>query len=58
MDLDSLLRRQRLSLMTANRSMTLSDKRAHQQFACDYAEQIGIVRDVPGGSATLSGSLT
>jgi len=58
MDLNSLLRRHQLSLMVADRSMTLRDKRAHQQFARDYAEQIHIVRDALGARPTSPGSVT
>jgi len=58
MDLNSLLRRHQLSLMVADRSMTLRDKRAHQQFARDYAEQIHIVRDALGARPTPTGSVT
>ena len=58
MDLNSLLRRHQLSLMAADRSMTVRDKRAHEQFARDYAEQIRIVRDALGAAATLPGSVT
>ena len=58
MDLNSLLRRHQLSLMAADRSMTPRDKRAHEQFARDYAEQIDLVRDSLGAPPTLSGSVT
>ena len=58
MDLNSLLRRHQLSLMAADRSMTPRDKRAHEQFARDYAEQIDLVRGSLGAPPTLSGSVT
>ena len=48
MDLNSLLRRNQISLMAADTSMTPRDKRAHQQFARDYAEQIQFLRDALG----------
>ena len=58
MDLNSLLRRHQLSLMRAARSMTPRDKRAHEQFAQDYAEQIDVVRDALGAAPALPGSVT
>lgn len=58
MDLNSLLRRHQISLMVAQRSMTPRDKRAHEQFARDYAEQIHIVRDALGARPSLQGSVT
>ena len=50
MDLNSLLRRHQLSLMAADRTMTPHDKRAHEQFVRDYAEQIHFVRAALGAS--------
>ena len=58
MDLNLLLRSHQLSLMKADRSMTPRDKRAHEQFAHDYAEQIQIVRDALGAAPALPGSVT
>lgn len=58
MDLNSLLRRHQLSLMAAERSITPRDKRAHQQFARDYAEQIHSVRDLLGARPTPPGAVT
>jgi hypothetical protein len=58
MDLNSLLRRHQLSLMSADRSMTPRDKRAHDQFARDYADQIRLVRDALGAVPSLPGSVT
>lgn len=58
MDLNSLLRSHQLSLMAADRSMTSRKQRAHQQFACDYAEQIPIVRDALSAAPALPGSVT
>lgn len=58
MDLNSLLRRHQLSLMAADRAMSPRDKRAHEQFARDYAEQIGIVRDALGARPQLPGTAT
>jgi hypothetical protein len=58
MDLNILLRRHQLSLMRADRSMTPRDKRAHEQFARDYAEHINIIRDALGARPTQKGSVT
>jgi hypothetical protein len=58
MDLNSLLRRHQLSLMNAELSMTPGDKRAHEQFARDYADQIGFARDALGARRALPGSVT
>lgn len=58
MDLNSLLRRNQLSLMATGRSMTPRDKRAHEQFARDYAEQKSIVRDAFSAERSLPGSIT
>jgi hypothetical protein len=58
MDLNSLLRRHQLSLMIAERSKTSRDKRAHEQFARDYADHIQFVRNALGARAALPGSVT
>lgn len=58
MDLNSLLRRHQLSLMIAERSMTPRDKRAYEQFARDYADQIRFVRDALGANSARPGSIT
>lgn len=58
MDLNSLLRQHQISLMVAPRSMTLRDRRAHEQFARDYAEQIRLVREALGARPTLPGAVT
>ena len=58
MDLDTLLRRNRLSLMFPARSLSPREQRAHDQFARDYAEQLHstraalMARRTPPGSAT------
>ena len=57
MDLNSLLRRNQLSLMAEDRSMTPRDKQAHEQFARDYAEQIHIIQDAFGAPRSLPGSV-
>jgi hypothetical protein len=58
MDLNSLLRRHQLSLMAAERSLSPREKRAHDQFARDYAEQIRHTRDLLGATRALPGSVT
>jgi hypothetical protein len=58
MDLNFLLRRHQLSLMNAERSMAPRDKRAHEQFARDYADRIQFVRDALGAAPALPGSVT
>ncbi len=58
MDLNSLLRRHQLSLMNVERSMTPRDKRAHEQFARDYADQIHFVREALGATLAPPGSVT
>jgi hypothetical protein len=44
--------------MAVERSKTQRDKRAHGQFARDYAEQIHSLRDVLGAQPTPAGSVT
>lgn len=56
MDLNSLLHRNRLSLMKADRSLSPREQRAHDQFARDYAEQVGLARDALGAPPALPGS--
>jgi hypothetical protein len=58
MDLNSLLHRHQLSLMVADRSLTPREKRAHDQFARGYAEQIRLTRDALGAGPALPGSVT
>ena len=58
MDLNILLRRHQRSLMIADRSLSPREQRAHDQFARDYAEQIGLVRAALGARPTLPGSVT
>jgi hypothetical protein len=58
MDLNSLLRRHQLSLIAADRTMTPRDKRAHEQFARDYAKQIHFVRAALGASPASPGAVT
>ena len=58
MDLNLLLSRHQRSLMVADRSMTPRDKRAYEQFARDYAEQIQFVRAALGASPASPGAVT
>lgn len=58
MDLNSLLRRHQISLMVAQRSLTPCDRRVHEQFARDYADQIQTVRDALGARPAMPGSIT
>jgi hypothetical protein len=44
MDLESLLERNRRSLIEPVRSLTPSEKRAHDQFTREYAEQTRLTR--------------
>lgn len=44
MDLESLLRRNRRSLLAEPPALTPREKRAHDQFAREYAEQVGRTR--------------
>jgi len=58
MDLNSLLRRHQLSLMIADRSLTPLEKRAHEQFAREYSEQIFRTREALGAGPSRPGSVT
>jgi len=58
MDLNFLLRRHQLSLMASARSLTSRDRRAHENFARGYAEQIHLVRAALGASPASSGAVT
>ena len=58
MDLNSLLHRHQLSLMTAGQSLPPREKRAHDQFAREYAEQIGRLRLALGAPPARPGSVT
>ena len=51
MDLNSLLNRNRRSLLTAPPALTPREKRAHDQFAREYAEQTLMTRAALLGSA-------
>jgi hypothetical protein len=58
MDLNSMLRRHPRSLMFADRPLSPRHKRAHAQFARDYAEQIRSTRAALGARRTPPGSVT
>ena len=58
MDLNILLHRHQLSLMNADHSLTSREKRAYDQFAREYADQIGFVRDTLGARPATPGSVT
>ena len=58
MDLNFLLHRHQLSLMSAERALTRREKRVHDQFAREYADQIRFARDALGAPGSLPGSVT
>lgn len=58
MDLNSLLGGHQRSLMIADRSLNAREKRAHQQFARDYADRIHMIRDALGAVPPTRGSIT
>ena len=53
MDLNQLLHRHQLSLMQLDRAESSEERRAHRQFASDFAEKIQIARDALGAPAHL-----
>jgi hypothetical protein len=57
-DLNKLLERHQRSLINADRSLSPRDKRAHDQFAREYAEQIQFVRAALGASPASPGAVT
>jgi len=58
MGLNSLLCSHQLSLLAAERSLTPRDRRAHEQFAREYAAQIHVVRAALGASPASPGAVT
>jgi hypothetical protein len=50
-DLNQLLHRHQLSLMQLDQAESSEERRAHREFASDYAEKIQIARDVLGAPA-------
>jgi len=58
MDLNSLLHRHQLSLINVGQSLSLRDKRPHDQFGREYAEQIGRLRQGLGARPARPGFVT
>ena len=58
MDLESLLDRNRRSLTKADLALTPRERRAHDQFAREYAEQLGRTREALGPRPALPRSAT
>ena len=58
MDLNFLLHRHQLSLMIADRALTRRERRAHDQFAREYADQIRFTRAALGATSSPPGSVT
>ena len=58
MDLNFLLHRHQLSLMIADEALTSRDRRAKDQFAREYAEQIRFTRDALGAKSSRPGAVT
>lgn len=56
MDLNQLLHRHQVSLMQADRAESPEERRAHSEFASDYAEKIQIARTELGAPAQLRAS--
>ncbi len=56
MDLNQLLHRHQVSLMQLDRAESPEERRAHSQFASDYAEKIQNARDALGAPAQLRAS--
>ena len=57
MNLNFLLHRHQL-LKIAERALTRREKRVHDQFAREYADQIRFARDALGAPGSLPGSVT
>ena len=55
MDLNELLHRHQVSLMKIDRAESPEERRAHTQFASDFAEKIEAARHELGAPAKLSG---
>lgn len=58
MDLNSMLDRHQRSLMIGDRALTFGERRAHSQFAREYAERIRSTRALLGARPSLEGSVT
>jgi hypothetical protein len=57
-DLNFLLHRHQLSLMIADRAPNSRERRAHDQFAREFAEQIRATRNALGAGRSLAGLVT
>jgi hypothetical protein len=55
-DLNQLLHRHQVALMQLDRAENPEERRAHRQFASDYAEKIHLARDELGAPAQLRAS--
>ena len=58
MDLNFLLHQHQLSLMIADRALTSRERRVHDQFAREFADQIRFTRSALGAASSLPGSVT
>jgi hypothetical protein len=58
MDLNRLLHRHQRSLMLLDKAATDEERKAHSQFARDYAVQIRIVRNELGAADAVCGFST
>ena len=58
MDLEFLLERNRRALIKPDASLTPREGRAHDQFAREYAEQLGRTREALGPRPALPRSAT
>ena len=56
MDLNQLLHRHQVSLMRLDQAESPEERRAHRQFASDYAEKIQVARNELGAPAQLQSS--
>ena len=58
MDLNFLLHRHQLSLMSADRAPNSHERRVHDQFAREFAEQIRATRNALGAGRSPAGLVT
>jgi hypothetical protein len=58
MDLNRLLHWHQLSVINVTQSLSRRDQRAHEQFAREYAEEIGSVRAALGARSARPGFVT
>jgi hypothetical protein len=57
-DLNFLLERHQRSSMMADRTLSPRERRVHDQFAREYAEQIRFTRDALGANPSPPGAVT